>query len=364
MHQLTKDYKSNLDNYEGCKKMIESLITSLLHAQKINFHKVEARTKDVKSLDKKIDEKGKKYAALSDITDLVGIRIITYFEDDIDKVANLIKKEFQIDPSNSVDKRQTELDRFGYKSLHYVATISESRKELLEYSTFKEIKVEIQIRSILQHAWAEIEHDLGYKHETVIPDAFKRDFYRVAALLETADLEFIKIRDGLKNYEKDIHSLIAKNPEKVDINEISLKSFLLNNSISHEIDRELVRAVNIPYDEEQFNLTKILVARLKFFKVKSIKSLEDLLVENKKYVIKFAEYWFALPDPLENSEYGPSSNGIGIFYLSYVLAGEKNDLQIAKDFETQFIDDPFASDTAEIILDTYQKVTSASRSTC
>lgn len=64
---------------------------------------------------------------MSDIKDISGIRIITFFPDDVDAVAKLIQKEFAIDYSQSVDKRiLLDPDRFGYLSLHYVAKLTPS----------------------------------------------------------------------------------------------------------------------------------------------------------------------------------------------------------------------------------------------
>jgi len=77
--------------------------------------------------------------------------------------------------------------------LHYVASLISEREKLTEYKRFAGIKVEIQIRSTLQHAWAEIEHDIGYKGENSVPDSLKRNFSRVAALLEVADIELMQL---------------------------------------------------------------------------------------------------------------------------------------------------------------------------
>jgi putative GTP pyrophosphokinase len=79
-------------------------------------------------------------------------------------VAELIEREFVIDRDNTVDKRkQLDPDRFGYLSLHHIVQLGPTRSQLVEYSSFGGIKAEIQTRSILQHSWAEVEHDLGYK---------------------------------------------------------------------------------------------------------------------------------------------------------------------------------------------------------
>ena len=98
------------------------------------------------------------------MTDITGVRVITYFADQVDEIAKVMEGEFNIDIKNSIDKRDIlDPDRFGYLSLHYViVSLSSARCALAEYRSFSELKAEVQVRSILQHAWAEIEHDLGY----------------------------------------------------------------------------------------------------------------------------------------------------------------------------------------------------------
>lgn len=86
--------------------------------------------------------------------------------------------------------------------MHYVVGMSLQRLSLCEYKMFRDLKCEIQIRSILQHAWAEIEHDIGYKNEIAIPKQMRRKFSRIAGLLEIADQEFVQIRSELEDYRK------------------------------------------------------------------------------------------------------------------------------------------------------------------
>ncbi|TMR94372.1 GTP pyrophosphokinase [Nonomuraea basaltis] len=112
-----------------------------------------------------------------------------------------------------MDKRKAlDPDRFGYLSLHYVASLDTRRAELAEYKRFANNGFEIQIRSILQHAWAEIEHDLGYKSRLGVPSTTRRRFSRLAGLLELADAEFVSIRDELRLYEKRVESDLANQP--------------------------------------------------------------------------------------------------------------------------------------------------------
>lgn len=120
--QLLDEFDRNKPIYETFTEKVSSLITEILAENSFKIHSVTCRTKQRSSLSKKLAKPDRDYAALSDITDLVGIRIITHLADEVDKVAEIIIREFEVDLDKSVDKRATlDPDRFGYLSLHYIA---------------------------------------------------------------------------------------------------------------------------------------------------------------------------------------------------------------------------------------------------
>jgi len=184
---------------------------------------------------------GRDYNSLSDLTDVAAVRVTTYFSEDLNTVASKIEQEFNVDWPNSIDKRTAhEPDRFGYQSVHFVVSISEARCALAEYSRFRGFKLEIQVRSILQHAWAEIEHDLGYKSIYGVPRQVRRRFSRVAGLLELADEEFSGIRRELKNYAAAMPASIAARPENVGIDQISIRSLVgMESSVTHRLSADI-----------------------------------------------------------------------------------------------------------------------------
>ncbi len=324
---ILEKYKHDQKKYDDFRIKSELLLKELMIHKKINFHKIESRLKDEKKLEEKITRKNNKYKDICEITDIVGLRVIAYFEDEVDKIAEIIEKEFIKDPINSIDKRNLETDRFGYKSLHYVVELSEERKNLTEYKRFKDLKIEIQIRSVLQHAWAEIEHDIGYKGELSVPNSLKRNFYRVAALLETADLEFIRIKNQVANYEKTIEREIEKNPDDVEINLTSLTSYILNSKIVHEIDKQLTTNSNIGLDSEIKKAEPNDINKLYYLKVTTIKDLDALLKTKKEKILAFAKEFLG-----QRSSKSNMRQGISIFYLCYVLVGETNDYNFALEY--------------------------------
>lgn len=352
MNEILKTFKKQETLYRDFMLKIELLVKELLTNNDIKYHKLESRLKTLSRLDEKIKRKNNKYNKLSDVTDIIGLRLITFFEDEVDKIASVLDNEFIKDPINSIDKRVVDDDRFGYQSLHYVVELSKERKRLTEYKRFKNLKVEIQIRSILQHAWAEIEHDIGYKAEISIPSHFRRNFSRVSALLEIADLEFVKIKEEIEKYDKKITKEIIKNPSIVEINLNSIVSYVTNNNLVTKIDKEIINASNFKYDEEN-NIADSIINGLHFIGIKTIEDLNTKLNDNKKKVVSFAKNW------LGSKGSGKFTKGISIFYLLYVLVGRTQDIKIAQKYVFNNIlpnESTKTNQLAQKIIDTYKKM--------
>lgn len=111
-----------------------------------------------------------------------------------------------------------------------MCSLTPERAALAEYEAFKDMQCEIQVRSILQHAWAEIEHDLGYKTKEAIPVQSQRRFARLAGLLELADDEFRGIRNDLEAYAETVGFQIAKDASKVQIDKDSIAAYLAQDA--------------------------------------------------------------------------------------------------------------------------------------
>jgi hypothetical protein len=121
---ILDDFDSKLPLFRQYSTKLDLLLAELLSAEHIRVHSVTTRVKERASFEHKLNRIPAKYATLDKITDLCGARIITYFADEVQTVAALIENEFDIDRLNSVDWRQTtQFDRFGYLSVHYVATL-------------------------------------------------------------------------------------------------------------------------------------------------------------------------------------------------------------------------------------------------
>jgi len=219
--KLIKEYINKKVLYESLTKTVASLVKVFLKDLNINYQKIEFRTKGVRSLENKVKKNfyKKKYENILDISDLSGVRIIVFFKDDIEKIIKILEKEFKIHSKENVDLNIDDNPKeFGYQSNHRVISINNERLNLKEYKMFKNIKCEIQVRTVLQHAWAEIEHDIGYKSEIEDSNKDRVDLIRLfaqnSALLEIADNNFLKI----KNFYQPILSSYRLNIEKDNLN--------------------------------------------------------------------------------------------------------------------------------------------------
>ncbi len=204
VYQLVHSFMDVRLIYEEFGDKLTDIIRASLDRATVKYHSVTPRVKGQNSLFRKIqDHPEKNYTTLESITDLLGLRVITYFVDDVDVVWNVLKNEFELDLPNCVDKRAIENStEFGYSSVHLVASLGSNRNGLSEYQTFTGLKFEIQIRTVLQHAWAEIEHDHVYKPKEAVPYDLRRIFSRIAALLEVADLDFQRMRNESERKQK------------------------------------------------------------------------------------------------------------------------------------------------------------------
>lgn len=214
---LMQQYRERRPSLELLAKEAYEVLSSALREQGIYVTAIEYRVKAENSLAGKLELKGAKYKSIDDITDLVGMRVITFYTDDVDKVAAIAKSVFDIDWKESVDKRKLhQLDSFGYNSLHYICRMKSGGP-----------RFELQMRTGLQHVWSTIEHDIRYKGDVKIPREYARQFSRLAGMLELIDDEFSRLRTVLTDYRRQIRSLVKDGQlDEVPLSVDSFRSYL------------------------------------------------------------------------------------------------------------------------------------------
>lgn len=285
IQQIESTYSQFIPGYKSLAEMLERTFKNQLDSHKI--HAVTSRAKELKSLIGKIVEKSAKeehYESLEDITDLCGVRVITNMASDVDLIAEEIRKlGFIIDDNNYKDHRDKEPNDFGYLSLHLVLSVGEGFSKFDDYDSVKGLKAEVQIRSILQHAWAEMEHSFGYKSKDKLPKHLKRYVNRLSAVLESADLDFVKLKA-----EKDEY--LANSKKQIEVDALNIGNLIAGNDVMNEIRAMLWTKYQVAFSIRKNYET--IFKKLEFFKIGTIKDLEDVLSKHHNNFVKFVDLLF------------------------------------------------------------------------
>lgn len=284
---LLDSFTENLETFNVLKEFLVNYLKQIICVDnKIFVAGIEARVKAYDSLEGKLNLKGYKYRTIEDITDLVGARVITFYSDHVDFIASLIERSFEIDYDNSVDKRKLyEVDRFGYMSLHYICKVPKSLYYNEKYPKLNDIKFEIQMRTSLQHVWATIFHDTGYKSDVEVPKEYIRRLARLEGMLEIADDEFLVIRNEIDEYRKKIRSLVSKGEFK----DISLNIDSYKNYIALEPYKPLVNRIAGITGADVEN-----VSYLRFYEIfielgiKTLSEVEQMRIDNSEDAYKLS----------------------------------------------------------------------------
>ena len=315
MNNLDPHCQAILEEYRQAKPACDDAAVKVKASLEKVFKKsglivaaIESRVKTEESLAGKLELKGSKYASLADITDIVGVRVITFYIDDVDKVASAVERLFKVDWENSVDKRKIhEIDSFGYMSLHYICSM-----DGFPY------RFEIQMRTVLQHAWANMNHDTGYKSGVEIPLEYRRSLSRLSGLLELADEQFSEIRADLADYRRRIQALVASgNLSEVPLDGDSFRSFL-NTRPFDPLNRRIASMNQAEIQDVS------LMGYLEVFKMLQCKTLGDIakiIKDNSEGAFQLACYQIGLTDlDIISSSIGPQD--LCIAYIVKVGGGK------------------------------------------
>ncbi len=245
-------YCKDRPRYVSFTARLNSLLEELLKLKSIRVHMIESRAKSIESLSDKIRRPGKDYSRdLTSIPDLAGIRIIVYYQDDVERVRYVIEQEFNIIERETA--HQAEMyspDQFGYISIHLIIELKESRLRLPEWREYTGLRAEIQVRTVLQHSWATVSHALQYKRESDVPFKLRRKLFRLSGLFELADEEFIALRDARFVLQRNVRDALEAGSEKIPVDPASLKEFL---KIWPELPkiREHMKALGYEFEDER-----------------------------------------------------------------------------------------------------------------
>lgn len=282
---IIEDYRKYKDDFIRLGDIVHEMLRKIADDAGILVMGIEHRVKGEQSLEGKLYKSGEWYQKFDDITDILGARVICYFGDEVDKFGKLVEQEFVIDWENSSDKRALiKADTFGYLSLHYICSLPQNKGYPTELCGRR---FEIQIRTMLQHAWSAINHDLGYKSKFGVPREVTREFARLAGLMEIADDEFIRVRDAMNNYTETIHEKITNDSaDDVQIELVSLNEYM---QLNPKMQVFLNKIAEIDNSEINYISAENYVAQLKWLKLNTIGDLQNALEKHGALALNLAE---------------------------------------------------------------------------
>ncbi|NMG43819.1 GTP pyrophosphokinase [Aromatoleum toluvorans] len=266
-----------LPRHARLTQAVVTIIENLLKSREIDYLTITGRTKDKQGALEKIKRKGYKDPA-KQLTDLSGIRIIVFFESDIQAVSELVTASFCVDKENSLNKdRLLSTDQIGYRSVHFVCDLGDQRGTLPEFHGLSGLKFEFQVRTVLQHAWAELAHDRNYKFSGKLPREIERKLYLYAGMLEIADKGFDEISTQIDDYIRSLQQRSAEGDLSAEIDSISLAQFIEDWS----------RENDFPLDEAFFkDKYGELVEELKQFGVTTLFDLKEIIPNGYQKISK------------------------------------------------------------------------------
>jgi predicted RNase H-like nuclease/ppGpp synthetase/RelA/SpoT-type nucleotidyltranferase len=205
VHAAVREYAAQHAAVRQAADQAVNLVQTILDDAGINYLSVTGRAKSVASFAAKaarLEDGAPAFPdPLRDITDVVGVRVITYVHSDVAAVADLLRDQVVVRDDRDMGRETASQGRFGYASRHLLVALDAARESQPAYDMLRGRVAQVQIRTVLQHAWAEFEHDIRYKGtipDEHVPD-FDRRFTLAAGLLELADREFSTIRDRLQH---------------------------------------------------------------------------------------------------------------------------------------------------------------------
>ncbi|WP_179317928.1 GTP pyrophosphokinase [Winogradskyella undariae] len=332
---FVEQYKELKPIYERFSQSLIVLIKSILDVNEIKYHLIEGRSKEIDSFKNKIELKKGKYGnPLEEIMDLCGIRIIVYYQTDIDKIDSLIRENFEVDLKNSVDKSTIlKSNEFGYLSNHYIIKINSVRSHLPEWLKFNDLKAEIQLRTVLQHSWAAISHELEYKSNFDIPDLLKRKLFRLAGLFELADEQFVQVKQKQFELSKaienktDIENISVYNEMNLD----TIKYYFSENESILEDYWILGQKAGFDYADTNDDRTDSYFSHIvnisKLLGINSIETLTEFLENSKKFAGEYLKVVFLQQKPDENGERMWMADGAFMIYLVLMSQLNENELK-------------------------------------
>jgi len=208
LREQIKKYKRMLPKYRKYTRVLREVLEKAIR-KNAPLAIVQTRPKSIASFGEKALRKkhANRYRdAVNQMTDLCGGRVIVPTLAEVKTISEFIEEHFEIDWENTVDvSNRLKPAEFGYRGIHYIVEFKPGifpTKEIdveIPEELFG-LRAEIQVKTILEHAWQVFNHDRAYKGAFKIPEKWEREMAALAAILEDADSSFASIETGLQRY--------------------------------------------------------------------------------------------------------------------------------------------------------------------
>lgn len=332
VEEVCAEFEQRQDLLEEVCMKTKNLIEDCLKDAQLRYQSVQARVKKREKLRAKYLDPGKNYTKLDDITDQAGLRVITYYDDELDRVVEVIKREFAVIPEKSVDKRVMEPNKFGYRAINLVCAHSQKRKSDVQFKKQANLTFEIQATSVLGHAWSEIEHE-WYDLKETYPPYIKRRFSRLAALFELAESEFVNLREQRTSYKRSVGVQVEAELPNVPVDAVSLKAFASQEPVVARVDERISKVLERPLSEATDSASERWAKAARAVGLTTVPMLRESL---KKHEMAISEYVRrSIPIWAEAMHPGaPIGRGVSIYQLANILAAAQGEGKLAHLWET------------------------------
>lgn len=307
------DYeKEYFSIYEAIAETVRFILQKALQASNDLPHpqSIQCRAKAVESLRHRLAEIAKldTQSLELDRRDLAGVRLVFYTNNDVDRflASSLIRENFEIEEdSTKIHYPIPENNAKQYRAIHYTVQLREDRTRLPEYARFAGLRCEIQVQTLLDHAWSETSHDILYKNELAgkgyggramksIERRFEKimDEYLIPAgyEMQKAQQEYERLIQGKELFDKGIVELLdnaRNNNERYEILS-GLRDYAIPNyddlpAAYEELRAPLLRTVEAARSSEPVPL-ETTFGNLEGFKPDAVTRLAVEIVESLRYV--------------------------------------------------------------------------------
>jgi GTP pyrophosphokinase len=272
--ELVKKFVEQRPDYERLCDEVQYILKKRLTQRGVKISIVSSRAKTLDSFLEKIQRKT--YSnALKEISDIAGVRVVCLYVKDIHLIEKILKEEFDL--IEKVDKfADKKPDQFGYGAIHFIVRLGK-RMSGARYEDLKRLKCEVQVRTVLQDAWAIIDHHLVYKKESAIPTSLQRKLNSLAGLFEIADGQFEQIRNQQKEYIAEMRQSSAS------------KNSFLGNEVNADSLLEYLKwkfpGVPVEQWEGQFKMAQ---EKIDFLKYRTLKQIDGIIDQTKRARQKLA----------------------------------------------------------------------------